>query len=75
MIQTIRDMKPWPRPPLQVEFQIPSFSASGLRVQYLKVWEKTGYNVERWVRKVCKGGDYTVRYPLGTGSAEGTLAR
>ena len=41
--------------------QVPMYSASGLRVQYLKVWEKSGYKVDKWVRKVCKSGDYNVR--------------
>lgn len=41
--------------------QVPMYSASGLRVQYLKVWEKSGYRVDKWVRKVCKSGDYSIR--------------
>ena len=41
--------------------QVPMFSSSGLRVQYLKVWEKSSYKVDKWVRKVSKSGDYQVR--------------
>lgn len=41
--------------------QVPMFSSSGLRVQYLKVWEKSSYKVDKWVRKVCKSGDYQIR--------------
>ena len=41
--------------------QVPMFAASGLRVQYLKVWEKSSYKVDKWVRKVCKSGDYMIR--------------
>lgn len=41
--------------------QVPMYSASGLRVSYLKVWEKSSYKVEKWVRKVCKSGDYSIR--------------
>lgn len=41
--------------------QVPMFSASGLRVQYLKVWEKSSYKVDKWVRKVCRSGDYNIR--------------
>lgn len=76
------------------------YSASGLRVQYLKVWEKSNQKVrkkaadavwrrmcpralhcaalhirrctdcdssyvvmqvDKWVRKLCKGGDFSVR--------------
>ena len=44
-----------------VRAQVPMYSASGLRVQYLKVWEKSNYKVDKWVRKVCKSGDYLVR--------------
>ena len=46
---------------LGVLMQVPMFSASGLRVQYLKVWEKSSYKVEKWVRKVSKSGDYIIR--------------
>ena len=42
---------------VQCHAQVPMYSASGLRVQYLKVWEKSNYKVEKWVRKVCKSGD------------------
>ena len=37
-------------------FNVPMFSASPLRVNYLKVIEKSGQNPEKWVRKVCKNG-------------------
>lgn len=40
------------------------FSASGLRVMYLKITERRqgpAYSVEKWVRKVCKSGDFQVR--------------
>ena len=46
---------------LMCTMQVPMYSASGLRVQYLKVWEKSGYKVDKWVRKVCKSGDYNIR--------------
>jgi AP-2 complex subunit mu-1 len=61
LIATTREKKPWARPPIQMSFQVPMFSASGLRVQYLKVWEKSNYKVDKWVRKVCKSGDYNIR--------------
>jgi AP-2 complex subunit mu-1 len=40
------------------------YSASGLRVSYLKILEKkmgSAYKVEKWVRKLCKSGDFLVR--------------
>lgn len=61
LIATTREKKPWARPPIAMSFQVPMYSASGLRVQYLKVWEKSGYKVDKWVRKVCKSGDYSIR--------------
>lgn len=44
--------------------QVPMFSASGLRVAYLKIMERrlgNQYQVEKWVRKMCKSGDFLVR--------------
>lgn len=61
LIATTRERKPWARAPLALSFQIPMYSASGMRVQYLKVWEKSSYKVDKWVRKLCKSGDYHVR--------------
>ncbi|CAL5219972.1 g1909 [Coccomyxa viridis] len=61
LIATTREKKSWSRPPISMTFQVPMYSASGLRVQYLKVWEKSGYKVDKWVRKVCKSGDYNIR--------------
>eukprot|EP00884_Botryococcus_braunii_P011632 jgi/Botrbrau1/2046/Bobra.0047s0023.1 len=61
LIATTREKKPWGRPPINMLFQVPMYSASGLRVQYLKVWEKSGYRVDKWVRKVSKSGDYSIR--------------
>lgn len=61
LISTTRERKPWSKPPIQLQFQVPMFSSSGLRVQYLKVWEKSNYKVDKWVRKLTKSGDYQVR--------------
>lgn len=44
--------------------QVPMFSASGLRVAYLKILERrlgSQYQVEKWVRKLCKSGDFLIR--------------
>lgn len=48
--------------PSPIPMQIPMHSASGVRVQYLKVWEKSSYKVDKWVRKLCKSGDYHTRF-------------
>lgn len=62
LIATTRERKPWAKQPLALTFSIPMYSASGMRVQYLKVWEKSSYKVDKWVRKLCKSGDYHARF-------------
>jgi AP-2 complex subunit mu-1 len=42
-------------------FNVPMFSASPLKVMYLKIEERSNYSVEKWVRKVCKAGNYHCR--------------
>ncbi|KAG1359384.1 AP-2 complex subunit mu [Cocos nucifera] len=61
LISTMAEKKPWTRPPIQMEFQVPMFTASGLRVRFLKVWEKSGYNTVEWVRYITKAGSYEIR--------------
>ncbi|KAG6571847.1 AP-2 complex subunit mu, partial [Cucurbita argyrosperma subsp. sororia] len=61
LISTITERKAWTRPPIQMEFQVPMFTASGLRVRFLKVWEKSGYNTVEWVRYITKAGSYEIR--------------
>jgi AP-1 complex subunit mu len=47
--------------PIVVLFEIPFFTASGLRVQYLKVFEKSGYQAVTWVQHLTTGGNYGFR--------------
>ena len=47
--------------PIVVNFEIPFFTVSGLRVQYLKVFEKTGYQAVTWVRYLTTDGTYEFR--------------
>ncbi|KAL5168301.1 AP-2 complex subunit mu [Glycine soja] len=61
LISTMTEKKSSTRPPIQMEFQVPMFTASGLRVRFLKVWEKSGYNTVEWVRYITKAGSYEVR--------------
>ena len=49
------------RPPVTMAFSVPMFSASPLKVTFLKVAERSNYNVEKWVRKVCVSGTYNCR--------------
>lgn len=37
------------------------FTASGLRVRFLKVFEKSGYRPTKWIRYITKNGDYLHR--------------
>ena len=60
LTQTKTD-KQWERPPIGLEFQVPMFTASGLRVRYLKVHEKNNYKPTKWIRYITKGGEYEVR--------------
>jgi AP-2 complex subunit mu-1 len=53
--------KAWSRPPLSIEFQVPMFTASGLHVRFLKVFEKSSYATTKWVRYITRGGNYQVR--------------
>lgn len=53
--------KPWTRPPISIEFQVPMFTASGLRVRFLRIQETSGYKPTKWIRYVTKAGDYQNR--------------
>lgn len=64
LVSTTKEAKPWARPPISMSFQVPMYSASGLRVSYLKIMERrlgASYQVDKWVRKMCKSGDFLVR--------------
>jgi len=60
LMQTVRN-KAWNRPPLNVEFQVPMFTASGVHVRFLRVYERSGYQTHRWVRYITKAGGYQIR--------------
>jgi AP-2 complex subunit mu-1 len=60
LIATVRP-KPWSRPPIQCEFQVPMFTASGVHVRFLRVYDKSGYHTNRWVRYITKAGSYQIR--------------
>lgn len=53
----------WSRPPINVDFQVLMFTASGLLVRFLKVFEKSNYQSVKWVRYVTKSeGSYQIRF-------------
>ena len=37
------------------------FTASGLRVRFLRVAEKSGYKPTKWIRYITKAGEYLHR--------------
>ncbi|CAM9465841.1 unnamed protein product [Phaeothamnion confervicola] len=53
--------KTWSRPPIQVEFQVPMFTSSGVHVRFLKVFDKSAYQTNRWVRYMTRAGHYQIR--------------
>ena len=60
--------RPWARPPLRLEFELPGVSASGLRVTFCSVTEPTtaSYRVSRWVRYATTAGAYEVLWADGS---------
>ncbi|KAJ3306593.1 hypothetical protein HDV03_004722 [Kappamyces sp. JEL0829] len=53
--------KQWVRPPITLDFQVIMFTASGLVVRFLKIFEKSNYQSVKWVRYMTKAGSYQVR--------------
>lgn len=54
--------KPWVRPPIAVDFQVPMFTASGLHVRSLKIYERSNYESTKWVRYLTRsGGEFAQR--------------
>jgi len=51
------------RPPINIKFEIPYFTVSGIQVRYLKIVEKSGYQALPWVRYITQNGDYQMRMP------------
>lgn len=47
--------------PINVKFEIPYFTVSGIQVRYLKIIEKSGYQALPWVRYITQNGDYSLR--------------
>merc|ERR1712032_425660 len=57
--------KQWVRPPITMSFEVPQFTASGLRVRFLKVQEKSNYKPVKWIRYLTRAG--TFQHRLGEG--------
>lgn len=56
-----RSARDWSRPPISMDFQVLMFTASGLVVRFLKIFEKSNYNSVKWVRYMTKAGTYQIR--------------
>ncbi|KAJ3275799.1 hypothetical protein HDV01_007266 [Terramyces sp. JEL0728] len=54
--------KQWSKPPITLEFQVIMFTASGLMVKFLKIFEKSNYQSVKWVRYMTKAGSYQIRF-------------
>ncbi|OMJ83568.1 hypothetical protein SteCoe_15477 [Stentor coeruleus] len=53
--------KAWSKPPISIDFQVPMFTASGLRIRFLRVIEKSNYKPIKWIRYITKAGSYQHR--------------
>jgi len=53
--------KNWDRPPISMDFTVPMFAASGLKIKFLRVADKSGYVPAKWVRYMTKAGSYQRR--------------
>lgn len=60
LASTVTD-KQWVRPPITMNFDVPQFTASGLRVRFLKVQEKSNYKPVKWIRYLTRAGSYQHR--------------
>jgi len=47
--------------PIDISFEIPYLTVSGIMVRYLKIVEKSGYSALPWVRYITQSGDYQIR--------------
>ncbi|OUS41929.1 Mu homology domain-containing protein [Ostreococcus tauri] len=52
---------------VEVHFEVPYLTPSGIQVRYLKVFEKSGYSALPWVRYLTRAGDYTFKISDGGG--------
>ena len=61
LVPTVQDKGWGAKPPISLDFQVPMFTASGLRVRFLRVQEKSNYKPVKWIRYVTKAGSYQHR--------------
>lgn len=61
LVPTVLEKSWTSKPPISLDFQVPMFTASGLRVRFLRVQEKSNYKPIKWIRYVTKAGNYQHR--------------
>jgi AP-2 complex subunit mu-1 len=54
----VKDSVPLVKEPISMEFNIPMFTSTGLRVRYLKITDKSGYTPLKWISYGTKAGDF-----------------
>lgn len=47
--------------PMELNFELPFFTLSGINVRYLKIFEPSGYQALPWVRYITQSGSYQIR--------------
>lgn len=52
----------WNRPSITLDFELDTYSSSGLAVRFLKIQEKANYKTVKWVRYKTRSGSYETRY-------------
>lgn len=58
------DRENFAKVPIEINYEIPYFTVSGLQVRYLKIEDKSGYQGYPWVRYITSNGDYQIRMGL-----------
>lgn len=61
LVPNVRE-KTWNRPPISMDFRVLMYTASGLSVRYLKIFERSGYHTVKWVRYLTKAGNYQIKF-------------
>lgn len=59
LVSTMSEKKHWSRPPISLDFTVPMFAASGMKVRFLKITEKSGYEATKWIRYLTAAGGST----------------
>ena len=62
-VPTLRanDKSKYLKKPIEVKFEIPAFTVSGIQVRYLKISEASGYQAFPSVKYITKNGEYQIR--------------